>query len=140
MIFNMVKEEEGSPWMDTRFDEIISQFKRAKDVANSAGIQIRVPDHLGPRMTGLDFSSKTPMKACDMPNKEVLVHWDLEMTVCNMFNPYGYGALFLQDVPRQQQNMEERAFTLWNGPNASLFRERIGHGLPHPYCKECYFL
>ncbi|MCK5290916.1 MAG: hypothetical protein KAR39_02740 [Thermoplasmata archaeon] len=140
LIFNMVKEEGGSPWMNTRFGEIISQFKRAKDVADSAGIQIKVPDHLGSRTTDLDFSAKTPIEGCDMPNKEVLVHWDLETTVCNMFNPYSYGALFLQNVPRQQQSMEERASTLWNGPNARLFRERLGNGSTHPYCKECYFL
>ncbi|MCK9329737.1 MAG: SPASM domain-containing protein [Candidatus Cloacimonetes bacterium] len=140
VIFNMVKEADGSPWMENRYSDIIGSFVQAQQHGEERGVKIKIPDHIGNKPVNLTFSQKTSMSECDRPWKEVVVHWDTEITVCNMFNPYSYGTLFHAIVPRDQQNMEQRFRELWHGPNARLFRSLINTPQPHPYCRGCYFM
>ena len=69
--------------------------------------------------------------------REVLVRWDTEVTVCNMFNPFSYGVL---RQPGVERDVPSRFRRLWHGPNARLFRSMINTDTTHPYCRDCYFL
>ena len=137
VIFNMVKEPDGSPWMDRRFAEIASTFTEADQRASATGLAVRIPDHVGSQRLALAQSHRSSAKFCDRPWRELLVRWDGEATVCNMFNPFSYGQLV---TPARPQELAARFTRLWSGPNARLFRQRINSAHPHPYCQNCYFL
>ncbi len=137
VLFNMVNEEDGSPWMDDRFDELVERFREALKIGVSTGIVVSVPDHIDGRRTGVRKSKRSSNTFCDRPWVETMVRYDTEVTVCNMFNPYSYGVLKPPGPPR---DMEHRAARLWSGPNAALFRELLNTEQRHPYCEDCYFL
>jgi len=59
ILFNMVKEPDGSPWMDTRFEEIALLFTEAQEWARKCGIEIRVPDHIGSKPFALTSARPT---------------------------------------------------------------------------------
>jgi MoaA/NifB/PqqE/SkfB family radical SAM enzyme len=140
VIYNMVKEDDGSPWVDEKYNEIIENFSRAEELAGKAGIKLKIPDHVGSKRVGQLLTTQTSMSFCDRPYNEILIHWDTELTVCNMFNPYSYGTLKYPMIPKEKQNMEKRFRKLWNGPNARLFRTIINKETPLPYCRQCYHM
>ena len=137
VIFNMVKEGGFPTWMETRFDEIRARFDEAADEAERAGITVRVPDHVGNRRLRQREVRRSSATSCDRPWREILVRWDGELDVCNMFNPFSYGVL---RPPGPEHDVASRFRRLWNGPNAKLFRGIVNSEEPHPYCRECYFL
>lgn len=137
VILNMVKESDGSPWMDERIDEIRALFAEVEKSAARAGIALRLPDHVGRQRVRLMQARRSSGTFCDRPWRELLVRWDTEMTVCNMFNPFSYGVL---RPPGFNGDTQARFSRLWTGPNARLFRRLINSEQPHPYCKECYYL
>lgn len=140
VIYNMVKEDDGSPWMNEKYDEIRENFSIAEEIASKLGIKLKIPDHIGSKLVGQLLTTQTSMTFCNRPYSEILIHWDTELTVCNMFNPYSYGTLKHSILPPEKQNMEKRFRILWNGPNAKLFRSIINKQTVVPYCKQCYFM
>lgn len=136
VIFNMVKEADGSPWMEARYDEICAQFEAAQQVARARSVNLRVPDHIGQAKVRGVHTHRSSATFCDRPWRELLVHWDTEATVCNMFNAWSYGPLVPPGRPRELRQRVER---LWNGPNAAVFRAIVNEH-PHPYCEGCYYL
>lgn len=137
IIFNMVKEPDGSPWMDARGEEIRAQFEEADEEARRLGVALRLPDHIGRARLRLPQTHRSSATFCDRPWRELLIRWDTEATVCNMFNPFSYGVL---RRPGPERDVPTRFARLWNGPNARMFRGIINGDSPHPYCRECYFL
>lgn len=136
VIFNMVNEADGSPWMEARREEVVERFAAADRLAGELGITLRIPDHVGGQRLRLRQTRRSSATFCDRPWRELLVRWDTEVSVCNMFNPFSYGLLRPPGPPRDVPTRFER---LWNGPNAALFRLLINRE-PHPYCEDCYFL
>jgi MoaA/NifB/PqqE/SkfB family radical SAM enzyme len=137
VIFNMVKEADGSPWMDARFEEIAARFAEADAEARRLGVVVRIPDHVGRSRLKLPQARRSSGTFCDRPWRELLVRWDTEVAVCNMFNPFSYGLL---RQPGPERDVAGRFRRLWEGPNATLFRGLVNSKAPHPYCRECYFL
>lgn len=137
LVFNMVNEDDGSPWMEDRFDDLSDLLSAALDRGREVGVTVQVPDHLGSRRLRLKGVTRSSARFCDRPWVELMVRWDGEATVCNMFNPFSYGTLVPGGPPR---DMPSRLKRLWNGPNAKLFRRMINSASPHPYCEDCYFL
>jgi MoaA/NifB/PqqE/SkfB family radical SAM enzyme len=137
VIFNMIKEEKGSPWMEKRFQEIRRIFSEAQSMAAAAGLIVRIPDHVGSERLRTPQVKRTSGSFCDRPWRELFIRYDGEAQVCNMFNPFSYGQL---TPPGAKQGIEQRFHILWSGPNARLFRRLINSEHPHPYCKECYYL
>ncbi len=136
LIYNMVNEADGSPWMEKRQVEIVERFAAADRLAGELGVTLRIPDHVGKNRLRLSQTRRSSATFCDRPWRELLVRWDTEVSVCNMFNPFSYGLLRPPGPPR---DMPTRQGRLWNGPNAALFRTIINRE-PHPYCDGCYFL
>jgi MoaA/NifB/PqqE/SkfB family radical SAM enzyme len=136
LIYNMVNEPDGSPWMEARRGEILERFAAADRLGTELGVTLRIPDHLGGERIRLNQSRRSSTTFCDRPWRELLVRWDTEVSVCNMFNPFSYGMLRPPGPPREMPSRHQR---LWNGPNAALFRSIINRE-PHPYCDNCYFL
>lgn len=137
LIYNMVKEEKGSPWMNQRIEELVQAFGRAAAVCNENGVGVRIPDHAAQKPISLSQANRSSGTRCNRPWREIMVGWDTELTVCNMFNPYSYGIL---RPSGQSCETQERFQRLWSGPNAQFFRGVINSERPHPYCQECYFL
>ncbi len=137
VIFNMVKEAGRATWMEDRFEEIRVLFDEASAEAAHVGLTLRIPDHIGRRRLRQREVRRSSATFCDRPWREVLVRWDGELDVCNMFNPFSYGALLPPGAPREVASRFQR---LWDGPNAKLFRGIVNTEEPHPYCRECYFL
>jgi MoaA/NifB/PqqE/SkfB family radical SAM enzyme len=137
IIFNMVNEEDGSPWALERFDELTERFTRALELGESYGLRVDVPDHINGRRTNIRHARRSSETFCDRPWRELMVRWDTELTVCNMFNPFSYGLL---QRPGPPQDVPTRLEKLWNGPNAGLFRSIINTEKRHPYCEDCYYL
>ena len=67
----------------------------------------------------------------------MLIAYDAEVTICNMFNPYSLGMLHIDGL---HTALDHRVGGLWGGPVHRLFREAVNSNAPHPYCEECYFL
>lgn len=137
VIFNMVKEAGPAMWMEHRFEEIRASFDEAAAEAGRAGITLRVPDHIGRRRLRQRDVRRSSATFCDRPWREILVRWDAELAVCNMFNPFSYGIL---RPPGPERHLASRLRRLWDGPNARVFRSIVNTEEPHPYCRECYFL
>ena len=57
------------------------------------------------------------------------MRWDLDVQVCNMFNPYAYGNLALHSVDR-----------VWRGAFAQAFRANVNTSSRHPYCQGCAYI
>ena len=137
VLLNMVKEADGSPWMESRFEEITARFAQAEELALAEEIELRLPDHVGSRRLRLAQSHRSSGTYCDRPWRELLIRWDTEATICNMFHPWSYGLLFPPGPPRDLPTRFER---LWRGPNATVIRRHVNSDTPHPYCEGCYFL
>lgn len=137
VIFNMVNEPDGSPWMAPRFQELREHFDAAMRLASELGVDVRVPDHVGKQRLRLRGTKRSSATFCDRPWRELMVRWDTEATVCNMFNPFSYGML---RRPGPARDVHARLRRLWGGPNAALFRRIINTEQLHPYCRDCYFL
>lgn len=137
VIFNMVKEPDGSPWMDARYDEIAGIFAVADEAARRRGVIARIPDHVGSQPLRLSQTRRSSATYCDRPWRELLVRWDTEATVCNMFHPWSYGLLVPPGPPR---DVLRRFGRIWRGPNAAAIRRHINQDAAHPYCRNCYFL
>lgn len=137
VIFNMVKEPDGSPWMDARHGEIAATFAAADESARRRGVTVRIPDHVGSQPLRLAQSRRSSATYCDRPWREILVRWDTEATVCNMFHPWSYGLLV---PPGPARDLPARFRRIWNGPNAATIRRHINRATAHPYCRNCYFL
>ena len=137
VIFNMIKEEKGSPWMEKRFQEIRRIFSEVQSMAAAADLIVSIPDHVGSQRLRTPQVKRTSGSFCDRPWRELFIRYDGEAQVCNMFNPFSYGQL---TPPGAKQGVEQRFHILWSGPNARLFRRLINSEHPHPYCKECYYL
>jgi MoaA/NifB/PqqE/SkfB family radical SAM enzyme len=137
VIFNMVKEADGSPWMDARYEEIAGIFAAADETARRLGVVARIPDHVGSRPLRLTQTRRSSATYCDRPWRELLVRWDTEATVCNMFHPWSYGLLV---PPGPARDVQRRFGRIWRGPNAAAIRRHINRDAAHPYCDNCYFL
>lgn len=137
ILFNMVNESDGSPWVDKSKSKILGLFNQAFKLSIGTNTTVRIPDHLGESMIVESFANLTSGTRCNRPWREIMVNYDGEITCCNMFNPYSYGML---RQPFLQLDTNTRFDRLWNGPNAEFFRRSINTSRPHPYCEGCYFL
>lgn len=116
-------------WFAPVADDVREELHSADEVARTLGIRLFLPDQiLGMR---IDTASACPTSAsgCDRPWKEVVVRWDLDVQVCNMFNPYVYGNLALHSFER-----------IWRGAFARTFRQHVNGPMPHPYCEDCAYI
>jgi MoaA/NifB/PqqE/SkfB family radical SAM enzyme len=137
VLFNMIKESDGSPWMDRRFGEIASLFAEAQRRARASGIEIRIPDHIGSKPLLLMGTRGTSAHGCDRPWKELLIRYDLEAQPCNMFHPWSYGLLRLGNW---ELDMEARFRSVWNSRSAATYRSHVNKRPRHPYCANCYWM
>lgn len=128
VLVNVVKlQDEG--WVSAVAPRIEAAIREAREVADSAGVLLTLPDHIGPiplHGTGVLPSSAV---GCDRPLHEVVIRWNGEVTVCNMFNPYTYGHLGRHGFER-----------CWNGSIAQAFRKLVNTPKRHPYCEGCHYV
>lgn len=128
VLVNVVKiANEG--WMDAVRPELLRAIESARELANRLGIILTLPDHLGAWSVEGKYVLPTSARGCDRPSKEVVVRWNGDLSVCNMFNPYTYGHLGRHGF--------ERA---WNGSLAQAFRRLVNSPMRHPYCEGCYYI
>ncbi len=116
-------------WLDDHHAQLLAMFAAADVAAQSVGVHLYLPDHIGAHAVVLPSACSTSGTACDRPWKEVVVRWDLEVQVCNMFNPWVYGNMEAQDFKR-----------IWRGGFAQAFRAHLPGPRPHPYCRGCYYI
>jgi len=136
VIVNVVKlEGENGSWMRQKFEVIKEEFHRAYELANSYGLQLKLPDHLGIMAIDEEICNPTCQVRCENPWEEVYLRYNGDLTVCNMLNPYLYGNCSGEDEDPRVSFAES-----WNGLNAQLFRRFVNTCYRHPYCKDCYYL
>jgi radical SAM protein with 4Fe4S-binding SPASM domain len=127
VIVNVVKLE-NSYWTADQLSEITNDFNAAQRLASMMGIQLSVPDEINGYPLGVDGALRTCSQDCFMPWQEVVIRWNGDVQVCNMFNPYIYGNIFLNSF-----------YNIWNNRFANLFRDRIKSPDKHPYCRGCVY-
>lgn len=128
VLVNVVKLANDA-WLRDRAGELVEIFAKAESIAERAGVRLYLPDHIARAPVTLASACRTAGTGCDRPWKEVVIRWDLEVQVCNMFNPYAYG------------HLDARPFaSLWRGGFAQAFRAHLGSPHPHPYCRNCYYI
>jgi radical SAM protein with 4Fe4S-binding SPASM domain len=128
VLVNVVKLQDER-WVEGARPDLLRSVDEARDLAERLGVRLTLPDHVG--RIGLDGAGVLPTSArgCDRPHKEVVVRWNGDLTVCNMFNPYTYGHL--------ERHGFDRA---WNGSLAQAFRRLVDGPSKHPYCEGCYYV
>jgi radical SAM protein with 4Fe4S-binding SPASM domain len=88
-----------------------------------------LPDQIG----GCCFDDletlKTSSSLCQMPWEEAVIRWNGDVQVCNMFNPYTYGNIYLNSFKN-----------IWNGAFAQVFRNNMNTDFRHPYCRDCVYM
>lgn len=128
VLVNVVKlQDEG--WIAAVAPRIESAIDYARVESDRTGVHLTLPDHIGPlRLHG---SGVLPSCAvgCDRPLREVVIRWNGEVTVCNMFNPYTYGHLLRHGFER-----------CWNSSLAQAFRKLENTPKRHPYCEGCHYV
>lgn len=137
VILNMVKLPGADEWMAAHYERICETFLAADAVALHRGVTLRIPDHVGGRSLRSTQVHRSSGTYCDRPWRELLVRWDTEATVCNMFHPWSYGLLV---PPGPSRDLPTRFRRLWDGPNAQAMRRHINRVPAHPYCRDCYYL
>jgi len=137
ILFNMVNELDGSPWIENATEKILKAFSEVHKLSEGTLTKVRIPDHIGKTKVTGGHANLTSGTRCNRPWREIMINYDGEITCCNMFNPYSYGTL---RHPALHLDTSMRFDRLWNGPNAEFFRKSINESRPHPYCEGCYFL
>lgn len=128
VVVNLAKLSDDA-WLERRSEEILEEFAAAEEAARRASIRLFLPDQLGQRSVTLASACQTSASGCDRPWKEVVIRWDLDVQVCNMFNPYTYGNLALRSFER-----------IWRGAFAQAFRAHVNEITRHPYCRGCAYI
>ncbi|MEQ1735939.1 MAG: SPASM domain-containing protein [Rhodoglobus sp.] len=128
VLVNVVKLRDER-WVERARPDILRSIEVARELAHARGIALTLPDHVGELSLHGAGVLPTSARGCDRPHKEVVVRWNGELTVCNMFNPYAYGHLERHGFDRS-----------WNGSLAQAFRRLVDGPDPHPYCEGCYYV
>ncbi len=116
-------------WQAEHRDDVLSAFADAERVAARCAVRLFLPDRFGNDSVPLRSAMPTSASGCDRPWKEVVIRWNLDVQVCNMFNPYVYGNLHLRSFP-----------SIWEGAFAAAFRENVNTSACHPYCRGCAYI
>ena len=128
VLVNVIKLRDEA-WIDRHHASIVAAIDRARILASELGVTLTLPDHIGHHRLDGPGVLLTSARGCDRPEREVVVRWNGEITVCNMFNPYTYGHL--------RRHGFERA---WRGSLAQAFRRLVNTANKHPYCEGCYYV
>ena len=130
VIVNVVKTNSNkNNWMLQNYEEIIKEFQKAYQLAESNNLALKLPDHIEHLSINKSISNPSCQFHCNNPWEEVYIRYNGDLTVCNMLNPYIYG------------NCQNYSFEkIWNGLNAELFRNFVNTKYRHYYCKDCYYL
>lgn len=128
IIVNVVKLSQ-TDWIQQRIAEIKNDFAVASQLAEQNGIALLLPSKIEGINLELKNSIQTSACNCRMPWEEIVIRWNGDVQVCNMFNPYTYGNIFLNDLE-----------TIWNNSFANLFRNFINTKMKHPYCNGCVYI
>jgi radical SAM protein with 4Fe4S-binding SPASM domain len=128
VLVNVVKlSNEG--WIDSARPDILRSVDEARELAHRMAVRLTLPDHIGGVALVGEGVLSTAARGCDRPHKEVVVRWNGDLSVCNMFNPYTYGHL--------ERHGFDRA---WNGSLAHAFRRLVNGPTKHPYCEGCHYV
>jgi len=128
VLVNVAKLSDPS-WARGLRQEIEAAFRAAQTQAEASGVRLFLPDQVaGVPLTGRG-GMRTSAAGCDRPWKEVVIRWDLNVQVCNMFNPYTTGNLRLRPFP-----------DIWEGAFAQAFRDNLNGPARHPYCEGCAYI
>lgn len=128
VVVNVIKLADES-WIERHWGAIEAAIARAREVATTRGIRLFIPDHLGHRSLHVGASPTPTTRGCDRPWNEIVIRYNGEIGVCNMFNPYVYGHVNRHGVDGA-----------WRGPLAHAFRKLVNTPDRHPYCEGCYYL
>jgi radical SAM protein with 4Fe4S-binding SPASM domain len=127
IIVNAVKDN-SSEWGSERLNEIQNEFILANKFASQLGINLFLPSQIFGKKISVENSYITKHEGCKMPWKEVVIRWNGDVQVCNMFNPFVYGNIHLNSFNE-----------IWNNLFANLFRKMIDTEKKHPYCINCVY-
>lgn len=127
IIVNVIKDNENG-WIEDKIDDIESEFILANKLAIENGVSLFLPSQVLGHKIIIDGAFSTNSEKCEMSWKEVVIRWNGDVQVCNMFNPYVYGNIYLNSFN-----------DVWNNLFANLFRKMINTNKKHPYCVNCVY-
>ena len=128
IIVNVVKLDNNN-WLVDKLEHIKEIFKAALHIADIKNIALLLPNEIEKHDLQIKEALKTSACGCLMPWEEAVIRWNGDVQVCNMFNPYTYGNIFINDFS-----------TIWNNAFANLFRQFINTQNRHPYCEGCVYI
>lgn len=128
IIINVIKSVDMD-WIKKRENEIRDELAFASTLALNNNISLLIPATIGEVTLEFPNSHQTSAHYCNMPWEEIVIRWNGDIQACNMFNPYIYGNIFLNDFE-----------TIWNNAFANLFRSNINTSSKHPYCRDCVYI
>lgn len=128
VVVNVLKSRSDA-WVERQWARIQDSLSQAMEAARHGAVGLFMPDHLAGRPTGISGALPCAGGGCDRPWNEVVVRWNGEIQVCNMFNPFSYGDWRRHGI--------ERA---WRGGPAEAFRRFVNTEHAHPYCRGCAYV
>ena len=127
IIVNVIKDN-STKWGEVQLIEVQKEFVLANKLASQLGVNLFLPSQIfGYKIQDVN-SYNTKHEGCKMPWKEVVIRWNGDVQVCNMFNPYIYGNIHLNSFNE-----------VWNNLFANLFRKMVDTEMKHPYCLNCVY-
>jgi len=127
LIVNAVKLDQFK-WNTQEQKFLENEYSLANKYAKEMGINIFLPSHVFGNKIESENTYQTHNEICMMPWKEVVVRWNGDVQVCNMFNPFVYGNINLNSFD-----------DIWNNSFANLFRSKINTENRHTYCINCVY-
>ena len=128
LIVNVIKLD-NEAWIANHIDQLKASIKAAEKRARELDVNLFLPDHLANEPIESEYAKPCSDSGCRRPWEEVVIRWNGDITVCNMFNPFIYGNWSSHGFDRS-----------WNGSLAETFRKMINTDSRHPYCDGCYYI
>jgi len=128
VVVNVVKLR-SEAWVTSGREGIRMALDAARARSIARGVRLFVPSHIGDLVVSHPDALPSSADGCDRPWREVVIRWNGDITVCNMFNPFSYG--------HWRRHGIEAA---WNSPMAHAFRRLVNTPDRHPYCVGCHYI
>jgi radical SAM protein with 4Fe4S-binding SPASM domain len=114
-------------WLTANMAAVEADVEAARQSADRNGVAVFIPAELGG--TVIKGGETVAGSGCSAPWQEVVVRWNGDVQVCNMFNPYTYGNIHRRPFPE-----------IWRSAFAEVFRSKVNSHERHPYCVGCVYM
>ena len=129
ILVNLYDMGDYGMWIRKERPKLQIACAEAAEYARQAGIRLVLPHRLGAEMMMVSDGARTGGDYCDLPQHELFVHYNGELSPCCMMNPVVYGSL-----------KHSLASDILLASSARWFRQVVNTREAPSTCLDCYYL